>query len=121
MRLTKHTTPTRLASLLTIAIGLAIAAFTLTPIAPNTFSGSDKTHHSLAFFVLALPLSAARPKIAILVAMSVFTYGGLIELIQPFVGRHRDVADIIANGLGAMAGAVVGYALSIRLQPKNGS
>ena len=38
-----------------------------------------------------------------------FSYGAAIEFWQQFVGRDASVADAVANGLGALAGAYVAW------------
>ena len=38
-------------------------------------------------------------------------YGGVIEVIQPFVGRSGEIADLYADGIGLLIGAVLGVLL----------
>ncbi|MDT8326932.1 MAG: VanZ family protein, partial [Roseovarius sp.] len=33
-------------------------------------------------------------------------YGGVIELVQPYVGRSAEWGDLLADGLGAFVGAL---------------
>jgi VanZ family protein len=95
----------------TLALTLAIGVLTLTPVAGTAVPGSDKLHHYLAFLALALPLSFARPRLALWIAVGVVAYGGAIELIQPLVGRGRELADFLADAAGAVSGAALGVAL----------
>jgi VanZ family protein len=106
-----------IASAATFALALIIAAFTLAPIPAGGPAGSDKAYHILAFATLAIPLPLVRPRLTIWVALGVIAYGGAIELIQPFFGRHAEWADLIADGIGAVFGAAAGYALSRHILP----
>jgi VanZ family protein len=49
------------------------------------------------------------------VVVGVISYGGTIELIQPFFGRQAEWADLVADGVGAVLGGAAGYALSGRV------
>ena len=101
------------ASAATFALALIIAVLTLGPMpAGGGPAGSDKVYHILAFAALAFPLPLVRPRLTIWVALGVIAYGGAIEVIQPFVGRQAEWADLLADGIGAVVGAVTGYALS---------
>ena len=104
---------TSLALIATLALALVIGFLTLSPgISDAGVPGSDKLHHALAFFALAVPLSYARPRLAIWIMIAVIAYGGAIELIQPYVGRDRDAMDLLADALGAVAGMALGLALN---------
>jgi VanZ family protein len=52
-----------------------------------------------------------RPERLPAVLVLAIAYGGLIELIQPLVGRSAESADLLAHALGALAGAGLGLAL----------
>ena len=97
-----------------ITVGLAaiIAVLTLMPIPVSGPTGSDKHYHILAFACLALPLPFAKPRWTLWVILSVIAYGGTIEILQPFFGRHAEWADLLADGVGALLGAGTGFALS---------
>lgn len=73
--------------------------------------GSDKLHHVLAFAILALPLAVARPRWIPVTGLLLAVYGGLIEIIQPWVGRSRDLADWQADLAGILLGSLLGLAL----------
>lgn len=92
----------------TILLGVVIAALTLAPISSDGIPGSDKLHHILGFAALAFPLPFARPKLTIPVVLGVTGYGGMIELIQPYFGRHAEWGDFLADILGAVLGAALG-------------
>ena len=102
-------------SIVTLILALVIAVLTLMPMPSGGPAGSDKIYHILAFASLAFPLSLVRPRLAILVALGVIAYGVSIELVQPFLGRQAEWADLVADAFGAVLGAGAGYVLSGRL------
>lgn len=102
-------------SAVTLAVALIIAVLTLAPMPAAGPAGSDKIYHILAFAGLAFPLPLVRPRLTIWVVLGVIAYGGAIEMIQPFFGRQAERADLLADGIGAVVGAVAGYALSRNL------
>ena len=98
-----------------ITVGLAaiIGVLTLMPLPVSGPTGSDKVYHILAFACLAFPLPFAKPRWTLWVILSVITYGGTIEALQPYFGRHAEWADLLADGLGALLGAGTGCAISV--------
>lgn len=92
---------------LSLVVAAVIAFLTLTPIsAPQlqSFQEGDKIYHAIAFAGLVLPVALFRPD-RLLVAIPVHAaFGGLIEIIQPFVGRERSfhdwIADLVGIGIG---------------------
>ena len=52
-----------------------------------------------------------RPLYAPLVFMVASLYGFAIEFVQPATGRMFERADLVANALGAAAGAFIGLCL----------
>ncbi len=107
----------RLALAVTFAAALGIGLVTLTPVPAAAPPGGDKLHHILAFAALVLPGAALRPRWALWLCLFGLAYGGVIELVQPWAGRSRELADWLADGLGAIAGAVAGRALGQFLPP----
>ena len=95
---------------LTIALGGVIAYGTLS--SPGSGGSSmplnDKLIHFLAFAVLVLPLGWARPTWLLWVAAVALAYGAAIEVIQPHVGRSGEWGDLMADGLGILAGVIPG-------------
>ena len=77
----------RLALITTVLSAIAIAVLSLYPVPQVLLPGSDKTHHFVAYAVLALPLSMVRPLYVPLTFLVVSFYGGVIELMQPAAGR----------------------------------
>lgn len=106
-----HPPLTRLALAVTIVLAAVIGYVTLAPISGSGVPGSDKTHHFIAFFALTLPLSFANARHALWITPLAVAYGGAIELIQPFVGRDKDIYDFLADAMGAGGGAALGATL----------
>ncbi|MCL4067565.1 hypothetical protein M3484_13390 [Pseudomonas sp. GX19020] len=102
-----------IAALLLIAIGIG----TLMPGgALPQMPGSDKMQHFGAFALVALVVTLLRPGWVLPVALVLVAYGGLIELIQPLVGRSRELADFVADSLGVAAGSLTGLILHQAIQ-----
>ncbi|MFW2590124.1 VanZ family protein [Sagittula sp. SSi028] len=97
---------------LTVLLGIVIAALTLTKLPGGVTGGHDKLYHAIAFAALALPLPVVRPRLTPWVLLIAVGYGGLIEVIQPWFGRQADWMDLVADAVGATAGAGIGYALA---------
>ncbi len=76
----------------------------------------DKLAHFVAFFFIALPAIIVRSRSWIVVVLAASAFGGLIEIIQPFFGRHRDFADFVADVMGVLVAVPVGQWLSKRWQ-----
>ena len=77
--------------------------------------GVDKVYHVVAYFCLALPLPLARPRLTTWVVLGVIACGGSIELIQYSFGREASLGDFVANGIGAIVGAVIARQLGLLL------
>ena len=87
---------------------------------PEYIYGKDKGAHFLAYmalgflFFLCFHNSVHRRVIVqnllpVVGATSLsFLCGYTIELSQPYFGRYFEVADLVADGLGSLAGAVIG-------------
>jgi hypothetical protein len=75
-------------------------------------SGRDKAGHFVLFAVLALLAVAparlrTRHPLAVAVIGSI-AYGGVLEALQALTGaRTAEVSDLLADGLGSCAGALV--------------
>ena len=80
----------------------------------------DKAEHFIAYFGLTLLASLAwglRWSLA-WVFVGMMALGGVLEILQSFVGRDAEWGDFLANDLGALAGlgvAVVYLAIPRRL------
>lgn len=104
---------------ITVVLAAGIAYGTLTPVAqmPESPSGVDKLYHFASFAALVLPAVAAQPRHALWLAPLAIAYGGLIEIIQPQVGRSAEWGDFVANSLGVAFGVVVGVVAHRMLWP----
>jgi VanZ family protein len=82
---------------------------------------SDKLEHFLAYALLGLLASLRRDGIRLLAItlLTIIAYGGLIELIQPYVNRYREPADFLANSLGALGGLLVALPLQRRFNRRH--
>jgi VanZ family protein len=89
-----------LALTLIAAALVTVATLSPAPIGPSTIPHLDKVFHFLGFFGITLPAAIVLPRRAWLLAVVVVAYGGLIELIQPSVGRGAEWADLAANATG---------------------
>jgi VanZ family protein len=96
-----------MAHVLTLFLALVIGWLTLAPQPPGPpgVPGGDKVGHVVAFAALAVPLSWRHPRHWWVVALSALAFGGLIEIVQPYAGRSREMADLLADGAGAVLGA----------------
>lgn len=108
---------------LSFLVIIAISILTLTPIqapALGAVSHPDKVYHALAFGSLAFPVAFFRPSWLVLALPAYAAFGGVIEIIQPFVGRDCSIADWIADltglGLGSLVARVAAVVAPLRWQ-----
>ncbi|MFD2739604.1 VanZ family protein [Sulfitobacter aestuarii] len=80
--------------------------------------GSDKLYHFLAFAALTLPCAALYPRALLMILPGALLYGGVIELIQPSVGRSAEWMDFLADMLGTSVGAALGLIIN-QLLPRS--
>lgn len=71
----------------------------------------DKLYHALAFAGLVLPTGILRPRLFRVAVPLTIAYGALIELVQSQIGRSAELADLLADGLGVIAGVGISIAL----------
>ena len=83
---------------------------------------NDKTLHFMAYFVLAAMAGAALKKRSAVIgaALALIALGGVLEIIQGFVGRDMSLYDELANTGGVIIGAVVGWLLVKALRERLG-
>ena len=101
-----------IAKITTGFIAAAILVGTLFPVSqlPEVDSG-DKAAHLIAFALLAFPLNLAGHPRWLLLNTGFVLFGGAIEFIQPFVGRHGEWLDLGADMIGVVGGLLVARGL----------
>ena len=98
---------------ITIFLLLVIAFLSLYPLPKlPEFQGTDKTYHLVAYFLLALPSGLKKPNKWVLFIFSFIFFGGVIEMIQPYVNRYGEWLDFFANTIGVISGFFVGVILN---------
>jgi len=101
-----------------IFVLLAVIALSLYP-RPESLLGPlsvyDKVEHFAAYAVLAFFALRVFPRenlpLLVLSALSCAAIGGVIELVQPLVGRHKDVYDFLVDLGGSVTGAALSFVL----------
>ena len=73
--------------------------------------GSDKIHHLIAYSALAIGVGLRRPSNYVLIIILFSFYSGLIEIIQPYVNRFREIEDFLFNNLGIFIGLILGIVI----------
>ncbi|MBN8294471.1 VanZ family protein [Rhodobacter sp. NTK016B] len=103
-----------------VVAALLIAALTLTPIPTQTTlaNGLDKVYHFVAFVGLIFPLILTDSRRWPWAVPLCIAYGGLIELIQPTVGRAAEWLDFGADVTGVLAGAALAEILHDRIRDR---
>ena len=87
----------------------AIVVGSLTPAPEDPMvQTNDKIIHFVAYGTLAFLAVMHRPSVrtTIYAIMAVILAGGIIELLQPLVGRDNNWGDILANTAGACIGGL---------------
>ncbi len=105
----------RYADRLALGCVLAIGYLSLMPLGqlPDA-PGNDKIHHLIAYAVLGFlaALSRKTRQTFQAVLLVVIAYGGLIEVIQPYVNRYGEVSDFLADAAGAVLGGLLAHGVS---------
>lgn len=109
-------TRTLLSWTVTSLVAAAIIALTLTPgvtvLDLTGFDIWDKAQHALAFALLVLPNACCNRRTLPRTMLAAAVLGGVIELVQPMVGRQASWGDFAADLLGVAAGAGLGTLMS---------
>ena len=99
---------------MTAVLAIVIAILTLAPsLRPPDLGGPDKLYHAIAFGALMLPCAILYPRSLAWLLPAALAFGGAIEIIQPWVGRSGEWADLVADAVGigiAMPVGLVGHA-----------
>ena len=67
-------------------------------------SGSDKTHHFIAYAALMFPTALRKPNYWLLIGLFFICWSGSIELLQSYVNRYGEFQDLVANIIGLVSG-----------------
>ena len=94
--------------ILTVVTALSLYPLSALPAVP----GTDKTYHFIAYGLLMLPVALHRPKYWLWIGLFFFSWSAAIELIQPYVSRHAQWLDLLANGGGLLCGILIGHLLN---------
>ena len=89
------------------------------PPLPLSFNGVDKLQHLgaygfLGFFRGISLLRRLRGRDVLIIAVILTVFGGILELLQAATGRTPEFRDLLADGLGAMAGGALALGWSRR-------
>ena len=99
--------------LVTILLLLVITFLSLYPLPKlPELAGTDKTHHLVAYFLLAFPSGLKKPNKWVLFIFLFIIFGGVIEIIQPHVNRYGEWLDFFANTIGVISGFFIGIFLN---------
>ncbi len=102
------------------AVAAAIAVLSLIPKLPQPaieFHWIDKVEHLAAYAVFgaslfnALPRGKLKGRFFTVLAVAL-VYGGTVEFLQQYTGRTPELFDLLADFLGAAAGAFIYVMLS---------
>lgn len=103
----------RLALVATAGIAIAITVLSLAPVDfDSPIPGGDKGHHLIAYAALIFPVALTARSSLFWALPAALALGVTIELVQPSVGRMRELADIVANGVGLALGVMLGVSLA---------
>lgn len=94
---------------ITASVFVVVTALSLMPLPElPPVPGGDKSHHLIAYAVLVLPVVLRKPRRYFWVILMILLWGGVIELIQPYVNRYGEWYDFGANSAGVIVGWVLG-------------
>jgi hypothetical protein len=99
-----------LAFFVTAVLAIVIAILTLAPssLRPPDLGGPDKLYHAIAFGALMLPCAILHPRSLAWLLPAALAFGAAIEIIQPWVGRSGEWADLVADAVGIAIGVPAG-------------
>ena len=97
----------------TSLIFLIITFLSLFPLQEQpSVPGSDKIHHLIAYSALTICVGLRKPSNYFLIIILFSFYSGLIEIIQPYVNRFREIEDFLFNNLGIFIGLTLGIVIN---------
>ena len=71
--------------------------------------GTDKTHHLIAYCSLTLCICIVQPNNYKKLILFFVLYGGLIEVVQPYVNRYGEFLDFVYNTFGIIISLIIGH------------
>jgi len=101
----------RIAVSATIVLAIIIAYLALTPVPNFTLGKGDKVNHIAAFAALIFVTTSLYPVALKWILPSAILFGGMIEIVQPYFGRTRDIEDFFADLVGLAIGMLIGRGL----------
>jgi VanZ family protein len=110
--MTRFLDSTRVWRVVLVALVVVVSVLAVMPVPPRELStGWDKLNHSAAFALLTFVARLGFPggrRAGWAVALAMFAYGGLIEIVQWFVpGRESEWADLLGDTLGIAIGMLL--------------
>jgi VanZ family protein len=102
---------------LTILVAITLLSFWPLDELPSV-PGTDKTHHLIAYALLMLPTALRKPDKWILFGLFFIAYSGAIELLQPYVNRHGEWVDMLANAAGVICGLIIAELINFFISVK---
>jgi len=104
---------------LSVLLLLAVSFLSLSPLEElPEVAGSDKTHHLIAYALLAFPTALRKPNGWRYIILFFAIYSGAIEVIQPYVNRYGEWTDFIANLAGLLIGSIIALIASLSVSGK---
>lgn len=99
-----------------LASALLLAVITIASLSPpgssvdpGTVGVPDNFAHIVAYTAVIF-IRAVTPSASMLwFCFAVLAWSGVIELMQPFIGRSAGLQDIYANAAGIILGTIMGY------------
>lgn len=90
---------------------LLLAVITLLSLTPlpgiPSVAGSDKVHHFIAYGAVSFPIFLRKKGHWLFVFLFFACWSGIIELLQPYVNRHGEWLDMLANTAGISCGLLL--------------
>lgn len=101
---------------LTVINLVLITLLSLTPLPELPTPGNDKTHHILAYACLVFPNALRKHVYWMVICFLCIMWGGMIELVQPYVNRYGEWLDVAANTFGVLMGVSFAWLINFLIQ-----
>jgi len=99
--------------ILSLLLATLITFLSLMPLSQlPVVTGSDKSHHFIAYSALVFPLMLKKPNYWFVIFILFALLSGVIELIQPYQNRYGEWLDLLANIGGLISGSLVAYIIN---------